>query len=105
MSGGQILSKKQTIFFTSVDPMNEEHEDQDVIDMDARRLAWYNQKVWKKHQNTVCWVDVELALRKDLSSIKTRSSLLNPERYHDGNWRNHKRESICVTPTSSEDFL
>ena len=31
--------------------------------------------------------------------------LLYPEGYHDGNWRNHIRESMCVTSTSSEDFL
>ena len=51
--GGQNLSKRQTVFFTSVDPMNKEHTDPDVIDLDAPRLAWYKQKVWKKHQNTV----------------------------------------------------
>ena len=33
--------------------MNKEHKDPDVIDLDAPRLAWYMQKVWKKHQNTV----------------------------------------------------
>ena len=51
--GGQILSKRQTVFFTSVDPMNKEHKDPDEIDLNAPRLAWYKQKVWKKHQNTV----------------------------------------------------
>ena len=49
-----------------------------------------------------------LLKRKGLSSIKhdrtqssftTHSSLLYPEGYHDGNWRNHIRESICVTST------
>ena len=30
-----------------------EHKDLDVIDLDAPRLAWYKQKTWKKHQNTV----------------------------------------------------
>ena len=38
--GGQNLSKRQTVFFTSVDPMNKEHKDPDVIDLDAPRLAW-----------------------------------------------------------------
>ena len=50
--GGQILSKRQTVFFTSVDPMNKEHQDPDVIDLNAPRLAWYKQHVWKQHQNT-----------------------------------------------------
>ena len=51
--GGQNLSKRQTVFFTSVDPMNKEHKDPDEIDLDAPRLAWCKQKVWKKHQNTL----------------------------------------------------
>ena len=29
--GGQNLSKRQTVFFTSVDPMNKEHKDPDEI--------------------------------------------------------------------------
>ena len=44
--GGQKLSKRQTVFFTSVDPMNKEHKDPDEIDLNAPRLAWYKQKVW-----------------------------------------------------------
>ena len=63
--GGQTLSKRQTVFFTSVDPMNKEHRDPNKIDLEAPRLAWYHQKKWKKHQNTVYWVK-----RKDSSSIK-----------------------------------
>ena len=51
--GGQNLSKRQTVFFTSVDPMNKEHKDPNHIDLEAPRLAWYKQKTWKKHQNTV----------------------------------------------------
>ena len=63
--GGQNLSKRQTVFFTSVDPMYKEHKDPDVIDLSAPRLAWYKQKTWKKHQNTVYWVDIKLAQQKD----------------------------------------
>ena len=39
--GGQILSKRQTVFFTSVDPMNKEYCDPNKIYLDAPRLAWY----------------------------------------------------------------
>ena len=35
------MSKRQTVFFTSVDPMNKEHKDPDAINLDAPRLAWY----------------------------------------------------------------
>ena len=68
--GGQKLSKRQTVFFTSVDPMNKEHRDPNNIDLEAPRLAWYKQKKWKKHQNTVYWVDKNLLNRRDLSSIR-----------------------------------
>ena len=37
--GGQILSKRQTLFFLSVDPMDKERKDPDTIDMKAPRLA------------------------------------------------------------------
>ena len=70
--GGQILSRRQTVFFTSVDPMNKEHKDPNNIDLEAPRLAWHKQKKkWKIHQDTVYWVDRKNLLnRKDLSSIK-----------------------------------
>ena len=55
VTGGQMLSKRQTVFFTSVDPMNKEHRDPNNIDLEAPRLAWYKQKTWKKHRNTVYW--------------------------------------------------
>ena len=49
--GGQNVSRRQTVFFTSVDPMNKEHRDPNFVDLEAPRLAWYHQKKWKKHQN------------------------------------------------------
>ena len=71
---GQNLSEIQTVFFTSMDPINEEHRDPDVSDMEAPRLAWYKQKVWKRHQNTVYWVDINLALKRGLKFYQTRSN-------------------------------
>ena len=113
-AGGQNLSKRHTVFFTSVDPMNRVHRDPVFIDLEAPRLAWHMQKTWKTHQDTVYWVDIQLAQKKGFKFYQIRSnaiifydtpSLLYPEGYHDGNWRNHIRESICVTSTSSKDFL
>ena len=72
--GGQNLSKRQTVFFTSVDPRNKEHKDPDEINLNAPRLVWYKQKVWKKHQNTVYWVDIKLAQKKGLKFYQTRSN-------------------------------
>ena len=42
--GGQILSQRQTVFFTSVGPMDKEYKDPYKIDLTAPRLAWYKQK-------------------------------------------------------------
>ena len=45
IAGRPKLSKRQTVFFTSVHPMNKEHRDPNKIDLEAPRLAWYRQKV------------------------------------------------------------
>ena len=74
--GGQNLSKRQTVFFTSVDPMNKDHSDPDVIDLEAPPLAWYQQKKLKKHQNTVYQVDIKLAQKKGLKFYQTRSNAI-----------------------------
>ena len=34
------------------------------IDLAAPRLAWHKQKKWKKHQNTMCSIDIKLAQKK-----------------------------------------
>ena len=74
--GGQNLSERQTVFFTSVDPMNKEHKDPETVDLKAPRLARYLQKAWKKHQNTLYWVDINLALKKGLKFYQTRSNAI-----------------------------
>ena len=113
--GGQNLSKeRQTVFFTSVDPMNKGHKDPNNIDLDAPRLAKCKQKVEKtsRHgvlgRHTTCSTERIKVLSNEIERnhlLRHSPSLLFPESYYDGNWRNHIRESICVTPTSSKDFL
>ena len=59
--------------------MDKDHKDPDKIDLEASRLAHYIHKAWKKHQNTVYWVDINLAQKKGWSSIRhdrTRSSFM-----------------------------
>ena len=68
------MRRGQAVFFTSVDLLNKEHKDQDIIDLEAPRLAWYKQKTWKKHQNTVCWVDIKFAQKKGFKFYQTRSN-------------------------------
>ena len=74
--GGQNLSNRQTVFFLPVDPMDKNHKDPDTIDLEAPRLAQYMHKTWKKHQNTVCWVDINFALKKGLKFYQTRSNAI-----------------------------
>ena len=74
--GGQHLSNRQTVFFLPVDPMDKEHKDPDTIDLGAPRHAQYMHKAWKKHPNTVYWVDINLALKKGLKFYQTRSNAI-----------------------------
>ena len=63
IAGGQNSSRdRQTVFFTAVDPMHRNHQDQMELDLTTPRLASYKQK-WEVHQDTVCWVDIQLAQR------------------------------------------
>ena len=98
--GGQNLSNRQTVFFLPVDPMDKEHKDPEKIDLGAPRLAQYMHKAWKKHQNTVYWVDINERIEVLSDTIErhhsvqyTRSSLY-PASCSDVNWRNHIRKSI-----------
>ena len=47
-----------------------------TIDFEAPRHAQYMHKAWKKHQNTVYWVDINLALKKELKFYQTRSNAI-----------------------------
>ena len=98
-------------FFTAVNPMNKEHKYPNNIDLEAPRLAWYKQKKWKLHQDTVYWVDFKLT---QLRGFKFYLSI-NIERNHPLRHCIPKAimmeigelmyESICVTSTSTDDFL
>ena len=76
ISEGQNLSKPQTVFFTSVDPMSKDHKDLEKINLGAPRLARYVHKAWKKHQNTVYWVDIKLVQKEGLKFFQTRSNAI-----------------------------
>ena len=74
--GGQNLSKRQTVFFLLVNPMNKEHRDPETADLKAPPLAQYLQRAWKKHQNTIYWVDINLAQKKGLKFYQARSNAI-----------------------------
>ena len=94
--------------------MDEEHKDPEKIDLKAPRLAQYMQKAWKKHQNTVYWVDIKLAQKERIEvlsetierhhSLQDTPSLLYPKvvRVESGEIIT---ESARITSNASEDFL
>ena len=108
--GEQNLSKRQTVFFTSVDPVNKEHKDPCDIDLEAPRLAWYKQKVEKTSRHGVlgrkktCSTERIEVLSNKIEFLSNKiernhplrltPSLLYPESCYDGIWRNHIREII-----------
>ena len=74
--GGQDLSRRQTVFFLLVDPRDESHRDPEHIDFSVPRLARYVHSAWKRHQDAVFWVDIDLAIREGLTFYQTRSNAI-----------------------------
>ena len=76
IAGGQNSSReRQTVFFTGMNPKNQNHRDPQELDLAKPRLASYKQK-WKRHQDMVYWVDIQLAQRKGLKFYKTRCNAI-----------------------------
>ena len=106
--GGQKLNNRQTVFFLPVDPMDKNHKDPDTIDLNKPRHAQYMHKAWKRHQNTVYWVDINLAVRKGLKFYQTRSNAIIlhetlpayciPKVVRMETGESHIRESIFMSP-------
>ena len=63
----QDSSRRQTVFFLPIDPRDKDHEDPEHIDFSVPRRAQYLHSAWKKHQDAVFWVDIDLAIRKGLT--------------------------------------
>ena len=74
--GGQDLSRRQSVFFLPIDPRDTDHKDPEHIDLSAPRRARYVHSAWKRHQDAVFWVDVDLAIREGLSFYQTRSNAI-----------------------------
>ena len=67
-----------------------------------RVLHSTSRKCGRNQKNAVYWVDIKLVQKKRYKFYQTRSkAIIFSEGYYDGNWRNHLRECICVTSTSS----
>ena len=56
--------------------MNKEHRDPHELDLTKPRLASYKPKKWKRHQDTVYWVEKQFAQRKGLKFYQTRCNAI-----------------------------
>ena len=68
---GQDLSRRQTVFFLPIDPKDKNHKDPEYIDFSVPRRAKYVHSAWKKHQDAVLWVDINLAIKGRFTFYQT----------------------------------
>ena len=59
-----------------IDPREKNHKDPEHIDFSVPRRARYVHSAWKRHQDAVFWVDIELANREGLTFHQTRSNAI-----------------------------
>ena len=50
------------LFCLPTDPRDESHKDPEHIDFSVPRRARYLHSAWKRHQDAVYWVDINLAI-------------------------------------------
>ena len=74
--GGQNLGNSHTVFFLHIDPRNKDHKDPEKIDLNVPRRAQYLHNAWKKHQDAIFWVDINLSIKKGLTFYQTRSNAI-----------------------------
>ena len=74
--GGQDSSRRQTVFFLPIDPRDKNHKDPEYIDFSVPRRAKYVHSAWKKHQDAVFWVGIDLAITEGLTFYQTRSNAI-----------------------------
>ena len=73
---GQDLSRRQTVSSCLFDPRDESHRDPERFDFSVPRLARYVHSAWKRHQDAVFWVDIDLAIKEGLTFYQTRSNAI-----------------------------
>ena len=71
--GGQNSRDRQYSFCLWI-LWTKNHKDPDVIDLSVPRRAQYLHKAWKRHQDAVYWVNINLAMKKGLKFYQTRSN-------------------------------
>ena len=66
----------QTVFVLPTDPRDKNHKDLEFFDFSVPRRAKYVHIAWKKHQDAVFWVDINLAITEGLTFCQTRSNAI-----------------------------
>ena len=56
--------------------MDKDHKDPDLIGLSEPRRAQYLHKAWKRHQDAVYWVDINLAMKRGLKFYQTPSNVI-----------------------------
>ena len=64
------------MFFLHVDPRDKGRQDPATIGFNKPRRAQYMHSAWKKHQDAVYWVDIDLAIQKGPKFHQTRSNAI-----------------------------
>ena len=60
----------------STNPRDKGHQDPAKIDLTVPRRAQYLHSAWKKHQDALFWVDINIAIQKGLTFYQTRSNAI-----------------------------
>ena len=63
--------KQETDSILSAYLGDKSHKDPEKIDLNVPRRAQYLHNAWKRHQDAVYWVDINLAIRKGLTFYQT----------------------------------
>ena len=95
--GGQDSSRRRTVFFLPIDPRDKRHQDPEHIDLTVPRRAQYMHSAWKKHQDAVFWVYMNLGIQKGFNILsdsiecnyppRNTSSLLYSKSFEISDWR------------------
>ena len=78
--GGQNSSKRQTVLFLPVDPRDKSHKVPEKIDLSVPRRAQYLHNAWKRRQDAIYWVDINLAIRKRIDILSDAIECNHPSR-------------------------
>ena len=74
--GGEDMSRRQRVFFLPIDPRDESHRDPEHIDFSVPRRARYVHNAWKRHQDAVFLVNIDLVIKEELTFYQTRSNAI-----------------------------